>query len=214
MKLHCNGGRLGGWVSSVMLLLVAGCATPPPPPPRMEAPKPVSYAVLLDNADGTVGVITITGAKGTVVVDRLAQGALLDGSGKAFAVEESRIRNDFNAAVSTRPLEPAVFLLYFEPGGARLTAESQALIPQVLAAAKGRPAADVSVIGHTDTEGDADGNEKLGLQRAQAIAKLITEAGLVVNALAIESHGERNLLVPTADNIAEAKNRRVEISIR
>ena len=202
-----------GWLFSVSMLGV-GCATPPAPPPRVEAPKPLSYVVLLDDADGAVGAITVTGARGTVLVDRLAQGALLDGGGQPFAVEEGRIRRDFGAALATRPLQPVTFLLYFEAGGARLTAESQGLIPKVLEAAKGRPAPDVSVIGHTDTEGDADGNEKLGLQRAQAIAKLISEAGLVVQELSIASHGERNLLVPTPDNTAEAKNRRVEISIR
>ena len=174
----------------------------------------MSYVVLLDNADGTVGAITVKGAKGTVIVDRLAQGALLDGSGKAFAVEEGRIRRDFGAALASRPLEPVTFLLYFEPGGSQLTAASKALIPRVLAATKGRPAPDVSVIGHTDTEGDAGGNEKLGLLRAQAIGKLITDAGLKVQELSIASHGEGNLLVHTPDNTAEAKNRRVEISIR
>ena len=209
MKIYRNTG----WLFSVSML-AAGCVTPPPLPPKVEEPKPVSYAVLLDNIDGTVGVITVTGAKGAVIVDRMAQGALLDGGGQPFAVEEGRIRRDFGAALSTRPLEPVAFLLYFEAGGARLTAESQALIPKVLEAAKGRPSPDVSVIGHTDTEGDADGNEKLGLQRAQAIAKLLTEAGLAVQEMTIASHGERNLLVQTPDNTAEAKNRRVEISIR
>ena len=199
-------------VGLLLVILAAGCAAPPPAP-KVEAPKPVSYVVLLDNADGSVGAVTVTGAKGAVQVERLAQGALLDGSGGAFAVEESRIRGDFAAAMASRPLQPVIFLLYFETGGARLTAESQALIPQVLAAAKARPAPDVSVIGHTDTEGEADGNEKLGLERAQAIAKLVTEAGLVAQ-MSVESHGERNLLVKTPDNTAEAKNRRVEISIR
>ena len=196
------------------IIIVAGCATPPPPPPKVEEPKPVSYVALLDNADGTVGSIFVTGPKGKVIVDRLAQGALLDGSGKAFAVDEGRIRRDFGDALKSRPLPPETFLLYFETGGARLTAESQALIPRVLAAVKGRPAPDVSVIGHTDTDGDADGNEKLGLQRAQAIAKLLTGAGMTVADLTIDSHGERNLLVPTPDNTAEAKNRRVEVSVR
>ncbi len=204
--------KLAVWLGA--LIVVAGCAAPPAPPIKAEEPKPVSYVVLLDNADGTVGAVTVTGAKGTVLVDRMAQGALLDGSGKAFAVEESRIRRDFNAALSSRPVAPVSFLLYFETGGANLTAESQALIPKVLAAAKGRPVPDISVIGHTDTEGDAESNEQLGLQRAQSIAKILTEAGLAVTAMAIESHGERNLLVRTPDNTAEARNRRVEISIR
>ncbi len=190
---------------------LAGCATPPPPPPA-EAPLR-SYVVLLDNVDGGVGAITVKGAKGTVLVDRQAHGARLDG-GSAFAVEESRIRQDFGDALAARPVLPVSFLLYFETGGAKLTTASQALITQIVEAAKRRPAADVSVIGHTDTEGDNDSNEKLGLQRAQAIAKLMTGAGLDVAEITVTSHGERNLLVPTPDNTAEPKNRRVEISIR
>ncbi len=208
MRFLCAVGFVAG-----VVVLVAGCAAPPPAP-KMDAQKPVSYVVLLDNADGSVGAVTVTGAKGTVQVERMAQGALLDGSGKAFAVEESRIRGDFGAAMAARPTEPVTFLLYFESGGSQLTAESQALIPKVLAAAKGRSVPDVSVIGHTDTEGTADINESLGLERAQAIAKLITEAGLAVAHMAIESHGERNLLVKTPDNVAEARNRRVEITLR
>lgn len=205
-----------GWVLMFSLsVLAAGCATPPPPLTlTVAAPKALSYAVLLDDADGTVGAISVSGPQGTVVVDRLAQGALLDGSGKAFAVEESRIRRDFGAVLASRPVAPVSFLLYFEIGGARLTAQSQALLPQVLAALKVRPVPDVSVIGHTDTEGDAEVNEKLGLQRAQAIAAQLAEAGLAVTVVTIESHGERNLWVKTPDNTAEAKNRRVEITIR
>ena len=209
MNIHSSLG-----VIFSVSLMAAGCATPPPAAPKAQAPQPVSYVVLLDNNDGTVGSITLTGAKGTVVVDRIAQGAVLDGGGQPFAVEEGRIRRDFGAALASRPADPVTFLLYFETAGARLTAESQALIPKVLDAAKGRPVPDVSVIGHTDTEGDADGNEKLGLQRALAIAKLITDAGLAVHEMTIASHGERNLLVMTPDNTAEAKNRRVEISVR
>ena len=104
--------------------------------------------------------------------------------------------------------------LYFETGGAQLTAASQALIPQVVNVVKARTAPDVSIIGHTDTEGDAELNDKLGLTRAQAIAKLLTEAGLVTDSVSVESHGKRNLLVPTPDNTAEPRNRRVEVTIR
>jgi outer membrane protein OmpA-like peptidoglycan-associated protein len=38
--------------------------------------------------------------------------------------------------------------------------------------------------------------------------------GLADAVMAIESHGERNLLVPTPDDTAEPGNRRVEITLR
>ena len=88
------------------------------------------------------------------------------------------------------------------------------MVPKLIAAARARETLDVSVIGHTDTVGDADSNEKLGLERANAIAKYLQEAGLTPRTpLSIESQGKRNLLVPTPDNTPEPRNRRVEVML-
>ncbi len=192
--------------------LVVGCATPPPPP--APSPKLVAYAVLLDNADGSAGAITFTDANGTVAVNRSKNAVNLDGATAPYTVDDNTLQKDFGAIIAARPQAPASFLLYFESGGTQLTAESQALISKIVADAAKRPAADISVIGHTDTEGDADANEKLGLQRAQAVSGLIAGAGLKAVETTVTSHGERDLLVKTPDNTAEPKNRRVEVTVR
>ncbi len=192
--------------------LLAGCATPPPPP--APPPKPLSYAVLLDNADGSVGAITVTGAKGTVTVDQSKNAVNLDGATPPYRADDSKLQNDFGAALAARPHPPATFLLYFELGGTQLTPESQALIARIIDDAAKRSVPDISVIGHTDTAGDAAANEKLGLQRAQTVTQLITGAGLKALEITVTSHGERDLLVKTPDNTAEPKNRRVEVTIR
>ena len=88
------------------------------------------------------------------------------------------------------------------------------MLEKIIEVAGKRPAVDMSVIGHTDTPGKAELNEALALKRANAIADLLKEKGLKVHALAVESHGERNLLVQTPDDTPEPRNRRVEISIR
>jgi len=62
--------------------------------------------------------------------------------------------------------------------------------------------------------GESDYNEQIALQRAQTVANIIRNAGIQVQDLTIESHGERNLLVPTPDNTPEPRNRRVEITVR
>jgi outer membrane protein OmpA-like peptidoglycan-associated protein len=202
-----NAGRMLS-VSLATFIVLAGCATPPRP-----QPKPQSYVVLLPDPDGSVGQVSVSGAKGSVVLDRARQGAQFDGSAP-FAVDDARIRRDFGAAMAAQPALPVSFLLYFDSGGTELTADSKALIPKVLEAVRGRPAPDISVIGHTDTVGASADNEKLGLERAQSIAKLIQEAGLKPHDLTIVSHGERNLLIPTPDNVAEPRNRRIEITVR
>ena len=87
-------------------------------------------------------------------------------------------------------------------------------IAKAMAALVGRAAPDISIIGHTDTLGSAEANEMLGLQRAQLIAKLLAAAGLTVADLTVDTHGEFNLQVKTADETPEPRNRRVEITIR
>jgi outer membrane protein OmpA-like peptidoglycan-associated protein len=116
--------------------------------------------------------------------------------------------------LAAQPLPPKRFLLYFETGGVQLTPESQQLFPQVLVEILLHPAVDISVIGHTDTAGDADKNWELGLTRAQSVADMLISKNVKVLELTISSHGESNLLVPTPDDTPEPMNRLVEISVR
>lgn len=138
------------------------------------------------------------------MLEQNRQGAALGGAaGKTFTVSEAQLR-DFGAALAASPLRPVSFLLYFETAGARLTAQSEADIPKVLAEVAHRPAADVSVIGHTDTVGAAAVNLELGLSRARFVAGRIAEAGVAPERVAVESHGEKTLLVATPDETDEA----------
>lgn len=193
-----------GLVICVALLTMTACAT-----------TPKSYVVLMENADKTVGSLAVSGAKGEVLLNQPRTGVDLDDTAKTpFAVDEKMINKDFGEALAAQPPLPVSFMLYYKSAGTILTDESQALIPAILESARNHPAPDVSVIGHTDTVGDREANERLGLQRAQSIAEIIKKAGLQVHDMTITSHGERNLLVATPDNTPEPKNRRVEVTVR
>ena len=54
----------------------------------------------------------------------------------------------------------------------------------------------------------------VGLRRAQAVAALLTKEGIDPSILEITSHGKDNPLVPTADQVFEPRNRRVEVTVR
>jgi adhesin transport system outer membrane protein len=192
----------GAVTTLVAMLVLAGCA------------GPRSYVVLLPSPDGTVGQVTVQGQRGNQVLAIASQGAELDGSEPPFEVKPEQLKEDFGAAMAARPPLPEQFLLYFESGGSELTAESKALLPRILARASERVSVDMSVIGHSDTQGAAEANENLALQRATAIAQQLRDLGLANTVLSVESHGERNLLVPTPDETAEPRNRRVEITLR
>ena len=72
----------------------------------------------------------------------------------------------------------------------------------------------IQIIGHTDSKGSASYNEELAKKRAEIIAKKIKESGAKYLYIQVESYGEYNLAVKTANGVSESKNRRVEILIR
>jgi outer membrane protein OmpA-like peptidoglycan-associated protein len=79
---------------------------------------------------------------------------------------------------------------------------------------KNRPVPEISVVGHTDTTGTPASNFELGMKRGIMVRNLLVDAGLDPSAVEVTSHGEAVLLVATPDEIYEARNRRVEITIR
>jgi outer membrane protein OmpA-like peptidoglycan-associated protein len=77
-----------------------------------------------------------------------------------------------------------------------------------------RAAPEVTVIGHTDRVGKAEANDALSIKRAQILRTMLIAQGVPSTAIEAAGRGEREPLVPTADEVAEPKNRRVEISVR
>ena len=70
------------------------------------------------------------------------------------------------------------------------------------------------MIGHTDSVGSMESNDVLSLQRAETVRKFILQAGIQATSMEVAGRGERELAVPTGDEVAEVRNRRVEINLR
>jgi len=119
----------------------------------------------------------------------------------------------FGAAKRALPEKPVRFILYFESETTRLTPESQALLPKVLATAKERSSRDIAIVGHASAAGDANYNIDISRRRAEAVRKLVVKAGLPPEGIEVASHGSANPLV-ISSNPHEPKNRRVEITVR
>ena len=173
-----------------------------------------SYVVLLPSPDGSVGSVVVQGQRGAQVLTQAQQGVLLDGTTPPFAVNKEQLERDFGASMTARPPLPEQFLLYFKSGSTELTTASKSTLPNIMERVRSRTALDMSVIGHTDTTGDATANEALGLKRANTIAKQIRQLGPKGMALDVKSDGERNLLIATPNGTDELRNRRVEITLR
>ncbi|WP_326534137.1 OmpA family protein [Pseudorhodoferax sp.] len=197
-------------MTPVLLLaaaVLAACVAAPPAPPR-------AYVALLENADGSTGRVVYAGPGGTAELRRAREAVALDGPATTFELSEAQLQRDAGAAMAAQPVAPRVFVLYFEAGDANISAASQALLPAILAEVRSRPTAELSIVGHTDTVGSAAHNAQLSLQRAEQVGQLLQEAAAAAQHVEITSHGENNLLVPTPDETAEPRNRRVEVTVR
>jgi outer membrane protein OmpA-like peptidoglycan-associated protein len=69
-------------------------------------------------------------------------------------------------------------------------------------------------VGHTDTVGSDQVNDALGQQRADTVRAALMRLGIPGDDIHAISRGKRSLSVPTADGVAEPRNRRVEIIVR
>jgi outer membrane protein OmpA-like peptidoglycan-associated protein len=213
------------WLTAVATAFTAACARPGPQV-APERPRE-DVIVLLPDADGSIGRATVSTASGTVelagarastVVTRRPAGA---GSNRAAlppapvrTMSEGDVRQLFGAAIAALPPAPRHFTLFFRFNSEELTDESRTLVEEVLDTASARPFADVVVRGHTDTTGRPARNFALGLRRANAVRMLLVTIGLERSSIDVTSHGESELLVPTADEVFEPRNRRVEITVR
>jgi outer membrane protein OmpA-like peptidoglycan-associated protein len=77
-----------------------------------------------------------------------------------------------------------------------------------------RPAPEIVVIGHTDRVGAVPYNDALSLRRAERVRDELVKVGITADRISVAGRGEREPLVPTPDEVAEPRNRRVEINVR
>jgi len=173
--------------------------------------------VLLPGPDGKAGAVIVRSAAGETRLDSAYAGAQV---AKGGAIVESRenahsVAQRFGPVISAQPPRPVSFTVNFATGSAtELTPESRLVIEALKAALAERPAPEITVIGHSDRVGNADANDKLSTKRAESVRDILIAAGIKATSLEAAGRGEREPLVPTADDVAEQKNRRVEISVR
>lgn len=181
---------------------------------QTKAKDPSSYVVLLPDENNVVGKVIVDGKGGKQVLDEAQKAAATDGGGSTFAASKEMIDRDFGNVIKALPKAPEKFLLYFERGSNVLTKESRDSLGKIVERAAARAGLDVSVIGHTDTYGSEDVNQKLGLERAQYVTQQLRALGLRTEALVVESFGEKSLQETTPDETKNPRNRRVEVILR
>jgi outer membrane protein OmpA-like peptidoglycan-associated protein len=176
---------------------------------------PKETVVLLPNPAGQdTSVIVTQGARQVVLAQPYAGARLGRRSAEAFPSTAQEVTARYGAALAAQPLPPAQFMLFFVEGKDEFTEESKQIVDSVFAEIARRPIPDVIAIGHTDSVGNDAANDLLSRQRAEVVRAAFAARGLPADKVVTIGRGKRDLAVPTADGVAEPRNRRVEILVR
>jgi outer membrane protein OmpA-like peptidoglycan-associated protein len=144
-----------------------------------------------------------------------------DACRRSFDVSITRLERDLNPAPAPAPVAQAPapagpsadFTVYFDWDSWTLTAEDLTMISAAIDAARRGQQSHINVVGHTDTSGSADFNQKLSERRASVVKDVLVQMGARAEAIQTSGVGEGDLAVATGDGVKEAKNRRSVITL-
>jgi OmpA-OmpF porin, OOP family len=188
----------------IFLAGLAGCASP------------VGRVTLLPQADGSASSVVVQSKDKTQVLAQPYQVAAVDSRNRVEAqvTTAEEVAKRHADLLARQPPAPQRFMLNFLPGSSELTPESITQLPTILEAVQARAGGELVVVGHTDTTGKLEDNDALSLRRAQAVRQLLIARGVQPGLVEAVGRGEREPLVPTADEVNEPRNRRAEILVR
>ncbi len=106
---------------------------------------------------------------------------------------------------------PGKYLIFFPLGKATLSADDKQIVADAVQEFRQTGSARIDVTGFADTSGPADLNLRLSEERAQKVAVELERRGVAADEILVTGRGEQDLRIPTADNVREPGNRRVEI---
>jgi OOP family OmpA-OmpF porin len=109
---------------------------------------------------------------------------------------------------------PADYTVYFDFDSWTLTAEDLKVLTDVIDTARSGGQSHITVVGHTDTSGPADYNQRLSVHRANVVVEALVDMGARRSAIAASGVGESDLAVQTEDGVKEGKNRRAVIGLQ
>jgi len=190
-------------LAALAVLLLVGCAKP----------MRDDLYVLMPDQDGKTGALSVESGGQQAVLDQPYASARVTEPGRVAAgpITEQEARQAFGAALDAQPARPTSFILEARD---ELTPDSRQLLGRIVDEIARRPAPEIVVIGHTDRVGAVPYNDTLSLRRAERVRDELVKVGIAAERIRVAGRGEREPLVATPDEVAEPRNRRVEITVR
>lgn len=206
-------------VAVVGALALAGCTDPGQLGPTNSGLNNTQSGALIGAAGGAIAGQIIGGDTGSTLVGAAVGTAIGAGIGYNLDQQEAELRRDLgngdvqitntgDRLIVTMPQD-----LLFDTGSFAVRSDLQSDLYTVAASLQQYPDSTVQVIGHTDSDGAADFNQRLSEDRARAVSSILVDGGVPFERINSIGRGEND---PVASNLSEdgkAQNRRVEIVI-
>jgi OmpA-OmpF porin, OOP family len=111
------------------------------------------------------------------------------------------------------PAAPQQFIIYFGFDKCNITPEADGVLSEAASVAKSQGAVKVQIVGHTDTMGSNEYNQRLSECRADAAKSNLIGKGIAGSSISTSGRGEGELMVKTGDSVKEPQNRRATIDL-
>lgn len=122
--------------------------------------------------------------------------------------EEVQITNTGESLIVTMPQD-----LLFATDSAAVRPDLQQDLFTVAGSLQQYPDSSIQVVGHTDSDGEADYNQRLSERRAGGVSSVLINAGVPAGRVQPIGMGETQPVASNLDDSGKAQNRRVEIVI-
>lgn len=112
------------------------------------------------------------------------------------------------------PMVPNNYIVFFDFAKSNLTPEADRIVAAAAANAAQARVTTLEVTGHADRSGSDRFNMRLSQRRADVVRQALIAKGIPASEIVVAAKGESQPLVPTADGVREAQNRRVQIVLK
>ena len=186
-----------------------------PDPARNGCPQTAETVIVLPDENGNVGAVEVDDGQTKLLIDHAYDTAEtgVDGVTRKAASNVDAVAQQFGPTMAAQPAGARI-IIYFD-NAAQPVRDLTGPVANVVAEVKGKATYTIDVIGHTDQTGSADINARLGRERAQLIADRLIAAGIPKDRIRVISKGASEPAVDVpGKNVAELRNRRVEVFVR
>lgn len=201
-------------------LLVAGCQTKDPYTGEQQTSNATRGAIIGGIAGAGIGALTNRHQAGRNALIGAGIGALAGAAvGGYMDDEEAELRHRLRAAgVSVTRRGDRIILnmasdITFDTDSDRVKPQFYQVLAAVGEVLTHYNRTTIEVSGHTDSTGSAQHNQDLSQRRADSVARVLEDNGVIPERMYVEGFGKSHPIATNATAAGRALNRRVEIQI-